>query len=65
MPEAKKNRALRGVIAVLDKYRVLERTLDLADQHARLAREALRPLPSSELKTLLADIAGFTVSRGY
>jgi octaprenyl-diphosphate synthase len=57
--------ALRQVIGILDRHRALERTLDLAEQHARQAREALRPLPASELKALLADVAAFTVSRAY
>jgi octaprenyl-diphosphate synthase len=56
---------LREVVAILDRHRTLERTLDLAEQHARLARESLRGLPASELKTLLADVAAFTVSRAY
>jgi octaprenyl-diphosphate synthase len=57
--------ALRAVVAILETHKTLDRTLDLAESHARSAREALRILPPSELKTLLGDIAAFTVSRAY
>jgi octaprenyl-diphosphate synthase len=56
---------LRRVVSVLDRHGALERTLEEAEDHARLAREALRPLPASDLRTLLGDVAAFTVSRAY
>jgi octaprenyl-diphosphate synthase len=55
----------RAVTTILERHGALERTLEQAEDHARLAREALRTLPPSELRTLLGDIAGFTVSRAY
>jgi octaprenyl-diphosphate synthase len=56
---------LHAVIAIFERHGTLERTLDLAEAHARRAREAIRSLPPSELKGLLGDIASFTVSRAY
>ena len=56
---------LDAVLAIFEKYRTLDRTLDLAESHARSAREALRILLPSDLRGLLGDIAAFTVSRAY
>ncbi|MGN6489130.1 MAG: polyprenyl synthetase family protein [Devosia sp.] len=56
---------LAQVIAVLDRHGALERTVEQANTHARRAREALKPLPPSEMKTLLGDVAEFTVLRAY
>jgi octaprenyl-diphosphate synthase len=56
---------LDAVVAVFERHRTLEQTLDLAESHARSAREALRVLPPSDLRGLLGDIAAFTVSRAY
>jgi octaprenyl-diphosphate synthase len=56
---------LAQVIAVLDRHGALERTIEQATTHARRAREALKPLPPSEMKTLLGDVAEFTVLRAY
>jgi octaprenyl-diphosphate synthase len=53
------------VIAVLDRHGALDHTVEQANSHARRAREALKPLPPSEMKTLLGDIAEFTISRAY
>jgi hypothetical protein len=39
--------------------------VEQADEHVRLARAALAPLPDSAMKTLLSDIADFYVSRAY
>lgn len=56
---------LRQVLAVFDRHNTLGRTTEQAALHARRACEALRPLPPSEMKTLLGDIAEFTVARAY
>jgi octaprenyl-diphosphate synthase len=57
--------ALAQVVAILDRHNGLGRTLDKAQGHVRRAREALAPLPDSEMKTILSDIAEFYVSRAY
>ncbi len=54
-----------AVIAVLDRHGTLDRTLEQANAHARRAREALKSLPPSEMKSLLGDVAEFTVMRAY
>ena len=41
------------------------RTIERAISHARRARESLKQLPPSEMKSLLGDIAEVTVSRAY
>ena len=56
---------LAAVIAVLDHHGTLDRTLEQANTHARRAREALKPLPPSDMKLLLGDVAEFTVMRAY
>ena len=56
---------LAAVIAVLDHHGTLDRTVEQANAHARRAREALKPLPASEMKLLLGDVAEFTVMRAY
>lgn len=56
---------LAQVVAILDRHDTLGRTLARADDHVRQARQALAPLPDSEMKTLLSDIAEFYVSRAY
>jgi octaprenyl-diphosphate synthase len=56
---------LAAVIAVLDRHGTLDRTLEQANLHARRAREALKPLPPSDMKLLLGDVAEFTVMRAY
>ncbi len=55
----------RAVLSILNRLGTLARTVEQAHMHARRAREALRLLPPSEMKTLLGDIAEFTVSRAY
>ncbi len=57
--------ALGQVVSIMTRYDTLSRTLELAHRHVRLAREALAPLPQSEMKTLLSDIAEFYVGRAY
>jgi octaprenyl-diphosphate synthase len=56
---------LAAVVTVLDRHGTLDGTLEQASLHARRAREALKPLPPSEMKTLLGDVAEFTVMRAY
>lgn len=56
---------LKKIVAIMNRHKALEHTLELAHRHVRLAREALSPLPASEMKTLLSDIAEFYVSRAY
>jgi octaprenyl-diphosphate synthase len=56
---------LRQVLHVFDRHDALGRTIARAREHARRAREALKPLPPSELKTLLGDVAEFAVARAY
>jgi octaprenyl-diphosphate synthase len=56
---------LAAVIAVLDHHGTLDRTVEQANAHARRAREALKPLPASDMKLLLGDVAEFTVMRAY
>jgi octaprenyl-diphosphate synthase len=56
---------LGGVLAVLNHYRTLDRTIAMADGYGRSAREALQALPASETRTLLSDIVEFTIARAY
>jgi octaprenyl-diphosphate synthase len=56
---------LRQVLHVFDRYDTLGRTVERAHEHARRAREALKPLPPGELKALLGDVAEFAVARAY
>ncbi len=57
--------ALSQVVAILNRHNALGRTVEQADEHVRSARAALDPLPDSEMKTILSDIAEFYVSRAY
>ena len=56
---------LAQIVAIFNRHKSLDRTVTKADEHVRKAREALAPLPASEMKTLLSDIAEFYVSRAY
>ena len=56
---------LTQVVAIFNRHGSLDRTVEQADEHVRLARQALAPLPDSTMKTLLSDIADFYVSRAY
>ncbi len=56
---------LKQVVAVFNRYDTLGKTITQATEHAWRAREALTPLPLSEIKSLLGDIADFTVARAY
>jgi octaprenyl-diphosphate synthase len=57
--------ALSQVVAIMTRHDALARTVEEANSHVRKAREALGPLPPSEMKTILSDIAEFYVSRAY
>lgn len=57
--------ALSHVVAIMNRHNALARTVEEAHAHVRAARAALAPLPESEMKTILSDIAEFYVSRAY
>ncbi len=63
-PEATET-MMAQVVAIMNRYNALGRTVDHAHEHVRKARAALAPLPDSEMKTILSDIAEFYVSRAY
>ena len=57
--------ALSQIVTIMNRHNALTRTIEEAHGHVRKAREALDPLPPSEMKTILSDIAEFYVSRAY
>jgi octaprenyl-diphosphate synthase len=57
--------ALGQVVAIMNRHNALGRAVEQADEHVRRARAALAPLPESEMKAILSDIAEFYVSRAY
>jgi octaprenyl-diphosphate synthase len=57
--------ALAQIVAIFNRHKTLDRTIDEAQEHVSRARASLAGLPDSELKTLLSDIAEFYVSRAY
>jgi octaprenyl-diphosphate synthase len=57
--------ALNRVVSILEKHGALDATVGRAQGHVDRARAALAPLPASEMKSILADIAEFYVSRAY
>lgn len=56
---------VRQVRAIFDRYDTLGRTIARADSHIARAIDALKPLPPTEMKTILAGVAEFTASRAY
>ncbi len=54
-----------AVVAIMDRYSALDQTVEKAQTHVRLAREALAPLPEGPMRDILSDIAEFYVSRAY
>ncbi len=56
---------LDAVIAVFARYDTLGRTIARAEMHVRRAIDALKPLPQTDMKSILADVAEFTASRAY
>ena len=56
---------LAQVVAIMNRHDALGRSVTRARGHVDAARAALAPLPASEMKTILSDIAEFYVSRAY
>ena len=54
---------LPHAMALIEKHGTLEQTRDQARKWVKVAQEALAPLPSSELKTVLIDLADYVISR--
>ncbi|UJW87862.1 polyprenyl synthetase family protein [Devosia sp. SL43] len=54
-----------AVVAIMERHKTLERTLDQAHAHARAAQQALDALPASEMRSLLNDVVEFSVLRAY
>ncbi len=54
-----------AVVAIMERYNTLGRTLEQARAHAASAQQALDTLPASEMRTLLADVVEFSVLRAY
>ena len=54
-----------AVVAIMERYNTLGRTLEQARAHAASAQQALEMLPVSEMRTLLADVVEFSVLRAY
>lgn len=54
---------LAHALRLMDKHGTLVKTRQKALDWAEEARKALGPLPESELKTVLSELAGFVVSR--
>ncbi|MEP7239501.1 MAG: polyprenyl synthetase family protein [Devosia sp.] len=57
--------ALAQIVEIMGRYSALDRTVAEADAYVAKARAALAPVPDSEMKTILLDIAEFYVSRAY
>ena len=57
--------ALAQIVSIFDRHRSLDRTVEKARHHVHRAREALRSLPPSDMRTLLSDIAEFYISRAH
>ncbi len=53
------------VVAIMTRYKTLERTLEQAQGHARAAQQALDVLPKSDIRSLLSDVVEFSVARAY
>jgi octaprenyl-diphosphate synthase len=56
---------LAAVLALFNRTDTLGKTVERAREHARRAIAALKVLPKSDMRELLAEIAEFTVSRAY
>ena len=54
-----------AVVAIMERYKTLARTLEQANGHARAAQSALATLPESAMRTLLGDVVEYSVSRAY
>lgn len=53
------------VVAIMTRYKTLERTLEQAQAHARAAQQALDILPQSDMRALLGDVVEFSVARAF
>jgi octaprenyl-diphosphate synthase len=53
------------VVAIMERYETLPRTLARAQSHARSAQQALAVLPQSAMRSLLSDVVEFSVMRAY
>jgi len=56
---------LEAVLAIFSRYDTLGRTIARAEHHVRRAIEALKALPQTDMKAILAEVAEFTASRAY
>jgi octaprenyl-diphosphate synthase len=56
---------LAQVVAILNRHNTLTRTLAMAQDHAEKAKAALASANDGPMKTLLGEIADFTVARAY
>ncbi|MEQ1770853.1 MAG: polyprenyl synthetase family protein, partial [Devosia sp.] len=56
---------LAEIVGIMTRYGALDRSVDKANEHVRLARAALEQIPPSEMRDILSDIAEFYVSRAY
>src|SRR5690606_5384403 len=54
---------VQQVVAIFNRHDTLKRTLDKARRHAQAAIAALAPLPDSEMKTILAAVVDYSVTR--
>jgi octaprenyl-diphosphate synthase len=54
---------VRSVVAIMERYDTLGRTIRQAQAHAGAARDALADAPDGPMNTLLADVVEFSVMR--
>ena len=52
-------------LEIIDKHGAMQKTKDLAKQHAHDAVEALAVLPDTPIKQILCDLSDFTLSRSF
>ncbi|WP_354066448.1 polyprenyl synthetase family protein [Devosia sp. 2618] len=56
---------VNAVVAIMERYKTLERTLEQAQGHARAAQQALEILPQSEMRALLGEVVEHSVARAF
>ena len=56
---------VEAVVAIMERYNTLQRTLEQAHGHARSAQQALDTLPPSPMRALLSDVVEFSVIRAF
>jgi octaprenyl-diphosphate synthase len=56
---------VNAVVAVMERYKTLDRTLEKAQGHARAAQKALHVLPQGEMRALLIDVVEHSVMRAF